>query len=70
MSLFVMKNWEQPAIGDAEAYVLAGRGLGAGAPPIAIWRRGGLVYALVSNTPEGMAVLRQALGAPEPKKPY
>ncbi len=70
MSLFIMKNWESPKIGDADAYTLASRGLGAEAPPITIWRRGGLVYALVSNTPEGMGVLRQALGAPEPKKAY
>lgn len=70
MSLFVMKNWESPKIGDAEAYTLAGRGLGAEAPPITIWRRGGLVYALVSNNASGMGVLRQALGAPEPKKAY
>jgi hypothetical protein len=69
-SLFIKQYRQLPPLDDMAVYSLAGRGLGDGAPPILIWRRGGLVYHLVSNTEAGLGLLRKGLGAPEPKKPY
>jgi hypothetical protein len=70
ISLFIQRYMQFPALDDREALTLPGRGLGDGAPPIIVWRRGGLTCFLVSNSREGIEVLRQALGAGEPKKPY
>lgn len=70
LSLFIQQYRQMPVLDDKTSYTLPGRGLGAGAPDITIWRRGGLLCCLVSNTTQGMGLLRQALGAEEPKKPY
>jgi len=70
MSIFIQRYTGFPALDDREAYSLPGRNLGQGAPPITVWRRGGLICYLVSNSKDGIEVLRQALGAPEPKKAY
>lgn len=70
LSLLIQMYRQMPVLDDKGAYTLPGRGLGVDAPPITVWRRGGLVCYLVSNTKSGMAALRQALGASEPNKPY
>ena len=68
LSLFIKQYRQMPVLDDLTAYSLPGRGLGDGG--ILVWRRGGQIYYLVSNSQAGLGVLRQALGAPEPKKPY
>lgn len=71
MSLFIQKYMLDPVLGDDAAYSLPGRALGAGAPEIVVWHpRGGLVFYLVSNSKDGIEVLRKALNASEPNKPY
>jgi len=64
MSLFIKQYRQLPRV-DEGMYTLPGRGT-----VIEVWRRGGLLYFLVSNTAEGVAVLRKGMGAPEPIKPY
>jgi hypothetical protein len=70
LSLFIKQYRKLPPLDDQTAYTLPGRGLGENAPPITVWRRGGQVLYLVANSGEGLKVLAQGLGAPEPKKPY
>jgi hypothetical protein len=64
LSLFVKQYRQLPKL-DERAYTLPGRGA-----VIEVWRRGGLVYYLVANTPEGLGVLRTSMGAPAADKPY
>lgn len=68
-SLFIKQYRKLPELEEGGAYSLPGR-LGGDAPPIQVWKKGGLVYFLVCNTRPGIECLRQALGAPEPKKAY
>ncbi len=70
LSLFVKQYRQLPPLEEGAAYSLPGRSLGADAPPITIWKHGGTVYYLVAGTKTGIECLRQALGAPEPKKTY
>jgi hypothetical protein len=64
LSLFIKQYRQLPKLEEG-SYTLKGRGAS-----IEVWRRGGLVYYLVANTPEGLGVLRTAMGAPMPNKPY
>jgi len=67
-SLFIKQYRQLPKLDDMTALTLPGRGLGDA--PIVVWRKGGLIYYLVANSADGIAVLRQGLGTPEPKNPY
>ncbi len=50
-----------------KAYTLAAEDtLGAGTPPIVVWRKGGVVYFIVAEQAEAMSATRSALGIPEP----
>lgn len=77
VSLFLQKYTLPP--NDDNTEVLAKRtsytlkpdaALGANAPPILVYRAGGLVYFLVTETPGGYDLVKQAFGMPDPIGPY
>ncbi len=70
VSVFIKQYRKLPVLEDGAAYTLAGRNLGAEAPPITVWRRGGLVCFLVAENAAAMKALREGMRAPEPKKAY
>lgn len=69
-SVFVKEYRKLPELDDGAAYTLPGRGLGEGAPPITVWRRGGVVCYLVAGDAGAMRALSEGMKAPEPKKAY
>jgi hypothetical protein len=64
LSLFIKQYRQLPKL-DEGSYTLPGR-----ATSIDVWRRGGLMYYLVANTSDALGVLRKAMDAPTPNKPY
>lgn len=77
VSLFLQKYRLPPnddgsdILGKKTAYSLkAGGELGKDAPPILVYRDGGIVYFAVTETPGGYDALKQAFGWPEPSGAY
>jgi hypothetical protein len=68
-SAFIQGFRARPDLDMNTAYSLDARNLGDGSP-IIVWRPGGQVYYLVSESAEGAAVLRRALNVPEPGRRY
>jgi hypothetical protein len=52
------------------SYTLKADGLEGGAPPILVYRQGGLVFYLISDKPGGYDLFKQAFGIPEPQESY
>lgn len=69
-SVFIQQYRKKPELEDGGAWKLPGRNLGEGAPPILVWRRGGLVYYLVAENGAAMGLMREGMKAPQPNKQY
>lgn len=70
VSIFLQQYRAQPVTEANVTYSLAPRGLGAGAPPVLIWRSGGQTHFLISQQADALKAVQTVLGIPDPTKKY
>ena len=71
VSLFLHGYSGFPEIPEGQSMRLrADKALGEGAPPIVVWRKGGILYFIASESLAARDLARQALSIPEPTRDY
>lgn len=68
--MLAMDDNNRPAMEVRTSYTLKGDGLEGGAPPILIYRQGGIVFYLIADQPGGYDLFKSAFSIPDAVGPY